>query len=36
VDISGGGKPSACNFQTNGNFDCDGNFVWGLDNHSQG
>jgi polygalacturonase len=27
VDISGGGKPSACNFQTNGNFDCDGNFV---------
>ncbi|KAF2827142.1 hypothetical protein CC86DRAFT_445948 [Ophiobolus disseminans] len=26
VDISGGGKPSACNFQTNGNFDCDGKF----------
>jgi polygalacturonase len=27
VDIRGGGKKSACNFQTNGNFDCDGNFV---------
>jgi polygalacturonase len=26
VDITGGGKPSSCNFQTNGNFDCDGEF----------
>jgi polygalacturonase len=26
VDIHGGGKPSACNFQTGGNFDCDGGF----------
>jgi polygalacturonase len=26
VDIKGGGKPSSCNFQTTGNFDCDGGF----------
>jgi polygalacturonase len=26
VDIKGGGVPSACNFKTGGNFDCDGNF----------
>jgi polygalacturonase len=26
VDITGGGVPSKCNFQTNGNFDCDGHF----------
>ncbi|KAF1849566.1 glycoside hydrolase family 28 protein [Cucurbitaria berberidis CBS 394.84] len=27
VDVRGGGVPSACNFRTNGNFDCDGHFV---------
>jgi polygalacturonase len=27
VDVQGGGIPSACNFQTSGNFDCDGNFT---------
>ncbi|KAJ4361595.1 hypothetical protein N0V95_001756 [Ascochyta clinopodiicola] len=26
VDVHGGGVPSLCNFQTNGNFDCDGHF----------
>jgi len=26
VDVRGGGVPSLCNFQTNGNFDCDGHF----------
>jgi polygalacturonase len=26
VDIKGGGVPSACNFRTGGNFDCDGKF----------
>lgn len=26
VDVHGGGVPSLCNFQTNGNFDCDGKF----------
>ncbi|KAF2113893.1 glycosyl hydrolases family 28-domain-containing protein [Lophiotrema nucula] len=26
ASITGGGVPSLCNFQTNGNFDCDGKF----------
>ncbi|KAL1606118.1 hypothetical protein SLS59_003243 [Nothophoma quercina] len=26
VDVHDGGVPSLCNFQTNGNFDCDGKF----------
>jgi polygalacturonase len=26
VHIQGGGVPSACNFQTTGNFDCEGGF----------
>ncbi|KAH6612072.1 glycoside hydrolase [Boeremia exigua] len=26
VDVQGGGIPSLCNFQTSGNFDCDGKF----------
>jgi polygalacturonase len=27
VDIIGGGRDSSCNFRTDGDFDCDGNFT---------